>query len=118
MFHVKKSFSGDADHEILIIGIFDQGNKFGNWLQETDGHMQKQLIGMAKYGDLQAKKNHVTLVYTLGLMKTKRLLFIGLGKKKQLTREILREAFGKALQTVEQKRISKAALLQIGRAHV
>lgn len=56
MFHVKKSFSGDADHEILIIGIFDQGNKFGNWLQETDGHMQKQLIGMAKYGDLQAKK--------------------------------------------------------------
>lgn len=44
-------------------------------------------------------------------MKTKRLLFIGLGKKKQLTREILREAFGKALQTVEQKRISKAALL-------
>ncbi|MCU9612810.1 leucyl aminopeptidase [Caldibacillus lycopersici] len=111
MFTVQNKVNWNESLEFLMIGVYDHPNKFGDWLEETSPNLQNQLKELVKSGDISAKKKSIAVVHTLGLVGPKRLLFVGLGKKKGLTKEILREAFGKAFQTINKARITAAGIM-------
>ena len=52
----------------------------------------------------------ISKVHTFGKTASKRLYFIGLGKEKDLTFELLREIFGTAFKVIKAARLEEAAL--------
>ncbi|MBK5518448.1 M17 family peptidase N-terminal domain-containing protein [Pseudomonas sp. TH10] len=53
------------------------------------------------------KKKSVVKIHTLGKLGVKRLIFVGLGKDKELTLETLREALGKSCKTIAKSKLRR-----------
>jgi len=60
--------------------------------------------------EFKGKHNEVSLLHTYGKIKPEKLLLIGLGKKKELTREKLRQAGGKAVSYLRDLGVKEIAL--------
>ncbi len=60
--------------------------------------------------EFKGKHNEVSLLHTYGKIKPEKLLLIGLGKKKELTRERLRQAGGKAVSYLRDLGVKEIAL--------
>ncbi len=111
MFHVKKEFSpAAAGHEGLIVGLFDQPEKFAGRLSLIDEAFGGQLTELVKSGDISAKLNTNNKVHSFGKIGAKRIWFVGLGKEKEFSFDKLREAFGKVFKEVKTSRLEEAAV--------
>ena len=101
MFRIEKGLNLQKSCEFMVIGLFEQTDPFGQWMNQLDGNLQTQLRTMVRSKDISTKFNAVTIIHTLGLSRIKRFVFVGLGKKENLTKEPLRELLGKVFQTIE-----------------
>lgn len=110
MFKVLQSNPFESEQACLIIGVKDLPKKFGGSLETLDGMLSGALTEMVKNGELSAKRNALTSVHTLGKLPVRRLLFVGLGKEKQLTFSLLKEAFGFAFKQIKEWKLSFAAI--------
>ena len=110
MFTVKNNISLEHTEECLIIGVFDQPARLEGAGEEADLKLDGQLKELLKAGDISGKHKKTAVIHSLGRLGAKRLLFIGLGKKQELTFEKLREAFGAAFKTVKGARVSSASV--------
>ncbi|WAA09963.1 leucyl aminopeptidase [Fervidibacillus albus] len=110
MFHIEKAVNVKNQEEYFVIGVFQEGEKLGDWLSQVDESFRSQLKELVKCGDVSGKRKAVSIIHTLGWIGPKRLLFVGLGKKKDLTKEGLAESFGAAFQTVKKNRGHSIAL--------
>ena len=90
--------------------MFDTPIKLKGIGQLADEKMGGQLTELVKAGEISAKKKSISIVHTLGMLGVKKILFIGLGKEKELTFELLREAFGKASKTVQTSRVTSLSI--------
>jgi leucyl aminopeptidase len=99
MFTVQKNINLDDNQECLLLGVFEKPVKLEGAAQAADEKMAGQLTVLVKEGEISSKKKSVAKVHTLGQIGPKRLIFVGLGKEKELTFETLREAFGKAVKS-------------------
>lgn len=111
MFTVKKGFKESNTHECLIIGLFDKPGKLEGLAGQLDEMMEGSLLELLKSGDISAKKKAVSKVHTFGKIGAKRLFFVGLGKEKQYSFEIVREALGKLFKEIKASRLTEAAIL-------
>jgi leucyl aminopeptidase len=110
MFSVTNKFDIHKKEEFVVLGVFDEEDKFGPWFHESDQLLQEQLVELVKSGDISTKRKAISVVHTLGLIGPKRLLFIGLGKKEKLTQDQLRETFGKVFQKIQNYQVSSASV--------
>lgn len=110
MFSITNELNFSNKDEFLVLGVFDQEEKFGPWFQQLDKSLQEQILQLVESGDISAKKKGIAVIHTLGLIGPKRLLFVGLGKKEQLTHDVLREAFGKAFQKMQSYHVPSATV--------
>ncbi|WP_062354669.1 leucyl aminopeptidase [Bacillus kwashiorkori] len=98
------------EQEFLIVGLFeDEGLAFnGSELENSDwiGHIQDFI----STGDISPQKKEVSIIHTFNKTGPKRLLFVGLGKKQDVTTELIREAFGKACKTLKAKQAATGAI--------
>lgn len=111
MFQIKQTLNLQESLEFLVVGVFDQPNGMGDWVESLHENVRTELESLVKSGDISGKKKSISVIHTLGLIGPKRLLFVGLGKKKQLTTESLRESFGKAFQKIQTARVTSATVL-------
>ena len=95
---------------VLVTGVFNQPLTLAEILYEADKTMNGKLQELAKNGDISARKKKITSLHTLGLIPPERLVFIGLGKQKDLIFEELKEAFGKMFQTVKENGWTKISV--------
>lgn len=109
MFTVKKEMNFSNAHECLIIGLFDKPNKFDGVLAQLDQQFEGQLTELVQSRDLSAKKKAVSKVHTFGRIGAKRLFVVGLGREKDYSFDVLREALGKTFKTVKSSMIQEAA---------
>jgi leucyl aminopeptidase len=76
--------------------------------------INKSLNGLIKRvtasGEFNGKHNETCLIHSEGKIKPDRILLIGLGKKKELTREKLRQAGGKATSYLRNLNVKDMAL--------
>ena len=100
-----KSFES-ADAEVLIVGVSKNQNNISNWdkFVEFFGQPIEQWI---KDGDIQTSEKAITKipVFTSNT-KVKRFIFVGLGNRKTLTPEVLREAFGHVGKALSKLKVS------------
>ena len=110
MYTVHKQKPFPEAHESLIIGLFDQPVKFADQVVELDEAFSGELTGLVKSGDISAKKKSIAKIHTFGKLASKRLYFVGLGKKNDFTFETLREAFGAVFQAIQKDKMEEAAV--------
>ncbi|MDG4846735.1 leucyl aminopeptidase [Peribacillus frigoritolerans] len=110
MFTVKNSLNIDLIDECLILGVFDRPVKFTGIGKEADERLDGQLTELVKAGEISSKKKSVVKIHTLGKLSVKRLIFVGLGKEKELSFETLREALGKARKTIKESKITTLSI--------
>lgn len=110
MFTVKNSLNIDLIDECLILGVFDRPVKFTGIGKEADERLDGQLTELVKAGEISSKKKSVVKIHTLGKLSVKRLIFVGLGKEKELSFETLREALGKARKTINESKITTLSI--------
>ncbi|WP_374722518.1 leucyl aminopeptidase [Peribacillus tepidiphilus] len=110
MFTVKNTWKPSIELECLLIGLTDQHSGQGGTLKEADQAMEGQISVLIKEGDISWKKKSITIIHTLGKLSTKKLVFVGLGKKKDVSFEGLKECFGKAFKQLKGSRLSSVGV--------
>lgn len=94
--HIDKNVQSfeSVNAEVLIVGVSRNQNNVPKWndFLESFGHPIEQWI---KEGDIQTGEKAITKIPVFSTKsKVKRLVFVGLGNRKTLTPEVLREIFG------------------------
>ncbi|PLR85207.1 leucyl aminopeptidase [Bacillus sp. V33-4] len=110
MFQIKKDFSFANEHECLVVGIFDKPAKLEGIIAGVDDEFAAQLNELIKHGDIAAKKKAISIIHTFGKITAKRIVFVGLGKQKDFSFELLREAFGATFKAIESAKYQEAAV--------
>lgn len=110
MFTVKKEFNLKNEHECLVVGLFDKPFKFEGKLSKLDSQFDGLLTDLVKSGDITAKEKNISKIHTFGKIGAKRIYFVGLGKEKNFTFELLREALGKTFKSAEEASIEDIAV--------
>ncbi|MDN3019789.1 leucyl aminopeptidase [Paenibacillus sp. BSR1-1] len=110
MFHVTSKLDLTAEHEGLVIGLFEKPEKFSGALAKLDEKFDGQLTELVKSGDISAKLKSISKIHTFSKIGSKRIWFVGLGKEKELTFDKLREAFGKLFKDVKASKLEEAAV--------
>jgi leucyl aminopeptidase len=82
----------------------------GDGLAKTDAAPLDKMLGgslrdLARSKEFEGKANEVLLYHTQGKVPAKRLVLVGLGKKKDVTLDSLRQALGHAVKRVRQTKV-------------
>jgi leucyl aminopeptidase len=95
---VKKGKLSDLKCDAAIVCHFEGEKK----LSGAAGRIDKASGGLVREvlesGDFEGKKGQIAVVYTRGAIPARRILLLGLGKKKEFDLEKLRRAFSRAAQ--------------------
>ncbi len=112
---VKKTKVAEFATEVLVVPFFE-GEKEPAC---PSLHADKKIKGMLKEviggGDFEGKPNQLAVVYTHGAIPAKRLALVGLGKRAEIDREKIRNAFAGAARYIRGLNIKEfAASLDLG----
>src|SRR5579883_3385505 len=87
--------------EALVLGHYE-----GEPLQGETARVDKALRGLLKdvikSGEFQGKSNQTVLIHTQGKIPAKRVLLVGLGKKKEARLDTVRQALGTVAKRARQ----------------
>ncbi|MBO0992038.1 leucyl aminopeptidase [Bacillus sp. SD088] len=108
MFTVKHEDLFASQQECLVVGLWDQPEKFAGRLKALDEALDGQLTELVKSGDISAKHEALSLIHTFGKIKSKRLLFVGLGREK--AEADIKTALGQASKKIQDLRIHSFAI--------
>ncbi|PPA70011.1 leucyl aminopeptidase [Jeotgalibacillus proteolyticus] len=100
----------EQTHEYLVAGLWNKTAKLDGFLEELDQQFQGELAGLVKEGDLSSSVRTITKLPSLGKSKAKRIIFVGLGKEKDLTIDDLRESFGVLSKELKKARVAKVSV--------
>ncbi len=112
---VKTGALANFDCEILLVGHFE-----GNQMPEGAAHLIDEkcnglISELIEQRDFEGKLYSSSVVYTRGLLRGRRIMIAGLGKKKEFNLEKLRGVFSKACQKIRDLNITRlAASLDFG----
>jgi leucyl aminopeptidase len=95
---------------VLVIGCYEDSEQESYFIR-VDEKMGGYLTVLYKQKEFTGALNKVKMVHTLGKIAPERVLLTGLGKKKGLTSEKVRQAFGTAAQALRIPGICTAGML-------
>lgn len=101
MFSIQKNWLEETELECVIVGIYHPGNYLKGILPACDEAMDFQIKELIQSGDISTTKKTITVLHTLGKVKTKRIIFVGLGREKQITEDIWKEGLARAFRKVK-----------------
>ncbi len=82
--------------DLLCVGILAK-EKLGKNCQKLDKALSGQISGLIKLGDFKANENDLAVIYgKTKAVAAKRIMLVGLGKKKDLTEDVARNAVASA----------------------
>ncbi|MBS4220867.1 leucyl aminopeptidase [Bacillus sp. FJAT-49711] len=110
MFKITNENPFKSKEECLIVGLFEKPEKFTGILESLDGIYDGELTKLVKSGDISAKYKSLSVIHGLGKSQVKRIIFVGLGKEKELSLHSLKEAYGAASKKAASMRLRKLAL--------
>ncbi|WLD92672.1 leucyl aminopeptidase [Alkalihalobacillus sp. AL-G] len=110
MFTVNSGLNLKNELNTLLVGIFKDDKKPTGIVEEIDEQLSGQVAELFQSDDLSAKLKKVTKIHTLGGLGSKRIYFVGLGLKKDLTYRKLRDTFGKAAKELKESKHDDVAV--------
>ena len=98
MITVEKDWYEQKEIECFISAVHYPGNSLKGILPLLNESLDRQIGELIKSGDISSNKKSITVIHTLGKIKTKRIIFVGLGREKEVTDEIWKESLAKGLR--------------------
>ena len=83
----------EARLPLLVVGLVEEAVRSPSERRLT-GPLAELANSIIELGDFKGAKGELALVYSLGMVNAERVLFIGFGKKVELTAERVRECLG------------------------
>ena len=116
---VRKASVTEYRGELIAVCHFEDARKLEGAALELDRASGGILGDLLKHGDFTGKHAQVSVVYTRGALPVRRVLLLGLGKKKECDLEKLRRGFSKASRSVRELGIGEFAIRLdlIGKSH-
>ena len=84
-----------TSHELVALGIFEGEKALTNIAKKFDDNLGGLITKILRTGDFPGKLNKTSLVYPTTDTHVKRILLVGLGKKKEFSLETARNVSGK-----------------------
>jgi leucyl aminopeptidase len=103
------AFRGEA----IVVCHFEDSKKLTGAADRLDRSSDGLLGEVMKSGDFTGKHAQVSVIYTRGALPVRRVLLLGLGKKKELDLERLRKAFSKAARTARELGLAEFAICRL-----
>lgn len=100
----------EIQYETLIVGLSTHTEQIEGWDAFTSV-FGTQIPALIRSKDLSTKEKEITPFYVSGHDTVKRVLFVGIGNRKQLTEETLRQAFGRVGTYVMKKHYGEISVL-------
>ena len=91
----------DQKDEAIIVGMFEGTKRPEGLLKKLDTALKGKVSALLASGDFKGKLNELSLIRTEGLLKSPRLLLVGLGKKGEFERDVLRQAAATAAKALQ-----------------
>jgi len=107
---VKKGDPAAFRGEAIVVCHFEDSKKLAGAAERLDRSSEGLLREVMKSGDFTGKQAQVAVIYTRGALPTRRVLLLGLGKKKEFDLERLRKAFSKAARTARELGLAEFAI--------
>lgn len=108
-----QALTGDAldlERDALLIGVMEDEQRLRGVVAKADKMLNGQLRKLREWGEVKGKLGEVTVVHTLGLVKPKRIMLVGLGKGGGLDAEKLRRAISSAVKTLNRIKAKHVAV--------
>ncbi|MBN2378166.1 MAG: leucyl aminopeptidase [Sedimentisphaerales bacterium] len=106
----KKFSFPQARGDMLVIGIYKDTKKLPQSLTSLDKTADLVLSSLLKMGDFSGNANETALLYPPSQKPCKRILAIGLGERKSLSLNTLRQAAGTAARNAQKLKTPNIAL--------
>ncbi len=100
--HVKEGPVAQEATDVLVIGGYENENALPKTHQALDDALGGQLRELRETGEFSGKNQQAVLIHTRKALPAKRVLLLGLGKKKDVTLDRIRQAMGTACKKVRQ----------------
>ncbi|MBM4760721.1 leucyl aminopeptidase [Bacillus sp. B15-48] len=110
MFTVKKEINLNTTDECLVVGIFNKTTALSGLVDEVNQRFDGMLTELIKNGDISTKKKTFSKIHTFNKIGAKRIYFVGLGKEKDFSFELLRESFGRLFKSLKSEKWTEAAV--------
>lgn len=88
--------------EVLVLTHFEGDGRLNDGASAVDRALHGQLRALLKSGEFEGKLNQAVLLHVTGKTPAKRILLVGLGKKKDARVDCVRQAMGTAVKRVRQ----------------
>ena len=88
--------------EVLVLTHFEGDERLNDAAAAVDRALGGLLRGLLKSGEFEGKLNQTVLLHTPGKAAAKRVLLVGLGRKKDARVDYVRQAMGTAVKRVRQ----------------
>ncbi|MFQ5830442.1 MAG: leucyl aminopeptidase [Candidatus Methylomirabilia bacterium] len=107
-----------AEGDMLVVGLYEGERRLPAPLAALDTKLKRHLTEVLGAEKFESKPNQVTHLYTAGAIPAKRVLAVGLGKRRDVNPEVVRHASAAALRRARElgAKIVSTALLGEGLA--
>src|SRR5512137_1745825 len=106
---VKKGRLENISAEAIVVHHFEDGKRPAGRAAVVDAQSGGQIQALIRTGDFEGRLNQTAVVYTSKKMPAKRIVLLGLGKKKELNAERLRGAFAGAARQARSLKLREFA---------
>jgi leucyl aminopeptidase len=106
-FKIKSGELAGQKTPCLILGVFDK-RKLSGPAETVDKASFGHLTEVLSKGDMDGEKGRTLMLYAVPGIEAERVLLVGCGKRKELTRATYRQAMAAAVGVINQGRISEA----------
>ncbi len=107
---VKKGNPAAFRGEAIVVCHFEDSRKLAGAARQLDRSSGGLIGEVMKNGDFTGKHGNVSVLYTRGALPVRRVLLLGLGKKKEFDLDKLRKAFSKAARTARELGLAEFAI--------
>ncbi len=97
--------------DLLAVGVFSDGKTGGKLCGRLDKKLGGAIGKVRELGDFKAKANDTTVLYGDGKIGAKRVLLVGLGDRKKVTADTLRQAAAMAAKEAVGVKAKRAVLM-------
>ncbi|KPK88917.1 hypothetical protein AMJ80_10495 [bacterium SM23_31] len=95
---------------LLAVFLFEETRTIDEWLTELNEITGNRLSELLKMRDFKGELNETLLIYTPERSPVRRVLLVGMGKKREFNAEKVRQVFGTASRNARDKKLKRFTL--------
>lgn len=106
---VKRGRIEEEPAEAIVLSCFEDDKELQKGVKLINKRLSNKIEKIIKDGEFKGKANQISLLHTIGEIPAKRIILVGLGKKKEFSIDKVRQAIGcvsKYLRRIGVKRIT------------